>query len=157
MTYRDVLRRPLPSVTPPPPPPSVQVGALEPDHEKLPAPVTAHDGRLPVRQWSHLEATPYGHYTRMEGGENHQQAALAAYRLRSQVAMDHYTYARYAAPFSDGQWSQSRRAVTVGDGRCPWVAMCCVCARVYLSVPPRAWARGFGGREDLPARHTLIC
>lgn len=55
-----------------------------------------HDGRLPVTQWSHLESTPYGHYNRMEGNTNHKSAALAAYRLGSQVSMDHYTYARGA-------------------------------------------------------------
>jgi len=75
-------------------PEAKQDEVLPGEHKPELRPAAAHDGRLPVGKWSHLEATPYGHYKRMEETQNHKAAALSAYRLRSQISMDHYHYAR---------------------------------------------------------------
>jgi len=67
--------------------------ALKPE---VPAHSHSHDGRLDVKQWTNLEATPYGHYNKLmsaapvvEGGNK----AVKASMLRSQVSFNHYSYA----------------------------------------------------------------
>ena len=55
---------------------------------EVPVHMHSHDKRLPVQQWTRLEATPYGHYNKLmnagpaaEGGDT----AIKASMLRSQA------------------------------------------------------------------------
>ncbi|KAL3914814.1 MAG: hypothetical protein SGPRY_007488 [Prymnesium sp.] len=52
--------------------------------------VPKHDTRLPVTLWSHLEATPFGHYSKLES----KRLPTDVSQPRSQIALDHYTFAK---------------------------------------------------------------